>query len=211
MKTLVYVGANIGDSLWGMIDKYDQVYAFEPDLEIFSELNRRFKQFEWVTLVNAACSDFEGEVDFYITPNRVSSSLSDASHIEKSQQGFSQVVQKIIKVKSINLCNYLKDNGVDEIDLYLSDAQGSDLNILKTIKEFYLDTKKIKSLYIETHGNGIEIYDGLDNQFDGFKKILSDNYSFVHASLGSRGGRIVEEKDIPDGEKEWDSYWEIKQ
>ena len=74
----------------------------------------------------------------------------------------------------------------------------------------FIDNKNIKSMFIETHGNGIEIYDGLDNQFDGFKDILSENYNFVHASLGSQGGKLVKEEDIPEGEKEWDSYWEVK-
>ena len=210
MKTLVYVGANIGSSLWNMIQNYDVVYSFEPDPEMFIQLEKRFKQFEWVTLVNAACSESDGEVDFYITPNRVSSSLADASSVEKSAEGFSQHVQKIIKVKTINLSNYLQSKGVEEIDTYLSDAQGSDLNILKSIKDYYVDTKKIKTLIIETHGDGIEIYDNLNNQFKEFKKILSNNYNFVHASLGSQGGRIVTEENIPVDEKEWDSCWEVK-
>ena len=46
MSTLVYVGANYGNSLWNMIQDYDQVYAFEADPEIFSEHNRKFRQFE---------------------------------------------------------------------------------------------------------------------------------------------------------------------
>lgn len=210
MTTLVYVGANEGSTLWNLIDKFDDVYVFEPDPEIFQTLNKRYKQFEWVTLVNAACSDVEGEVDLYITPNRVSTSLADASDVEKSCEGFSQHVQKVVKVQSINLSNYLQSQGVDEIDLYFSDTQGSDLTILKTIKDNYIDTKKIKQMFVETHGNGIQIYSGLNNEFDGFKEILSDNYEFAHASLGSQGGKIVEEKDIPEGEKEWDSFWELK-
>ena len=56
MTTLVYVGANEGSTLWNLIDKFDSVYVFEPDPEMFSELKKRFKQFEWVTLVNAASS-----------------------------------------------------------------------------------------------------------------------------------------------------------
>ena len=207
MSTLVYVGTNVGSSLWHMIQDYDKVYAFEADPEMFDELRRRFRQFEWVTLVNAACSEINGEVDLYVTPNRVSTSLSDASKAEKD--GGCPPILKKIKVQSINLCHYLKYEGVTEIERYQSDIQGSDLTVLKTMKQ-YIDNKKIESLFIETHGNGIEIYDGLDNQFDGFKEILSENYNFVHASLGSQNGRIVKEEDIPEGEKEWDSYWEVK-
>ena len=45
MSTLVYVGANVGSTLWGIFDKYDSVYVFEPDPDIFKDLNRRFRQF----------------------------------------------------------------------------------------------------------------------------------------------------------------------
>ena len=208
--TLVYVGSNVGNSLWGIFDKFDRVYAFEPDPEIFEQLNRRFGQFEWVTLVNAACSNFEGKSKLHVTPNRVSTSLSDASEDEKSLDTFSQKVIKVIDVDVINLGNYLKKEGVDEIEFYYSDAQGSDLNILKTLKENYLDTKQIQKMFIETHGDGVQIYEGLYNQLSGFKELLSENYSFVHASLGSQDGKIVKENEIPKDEKEWDSYWEVK-
>jgi FkbM family methyltransferase len=207
MTTLVYVGTNVGNSLWEIFDKYDSVYAFEADPEIFIQLNRRFKQFEWVTLVNAACSEFDGEQDFYVTPNRVSSSLADASSYEK-ESGCPEILKKIT-VKTINLGKYLKDNNVKYIDYYLSDIQGSDLNVLKTIKDF-IDSKNIGELFLETHGNKIFIYDNLYNQFDGFKEILSENYEFVHASLGRLNGQLVSENEIPEGEKEWDSYWKLK-
>ena len=207
MSTLVYIGTNVGNSLWGMFDKYDSVYAFEADPEMFIELNKRFKQFEWVTLVNTACSESDGEKDFYVTPNRVSSSLADVSLREK-ELGCPEMLKKIT-VKTINLGKYLKDNNVEYIDYYLSDIQGSDLNVLKTVKDF-IDSKKIGELFLETHGNGFELYDGLDNQFDGFKQILSENYEFIHASLGRLNGTIVKEKDIPSDEREWDSYWKVK-
>lgn len=205
MTTLVYIGANCGNSLWDLIDKFDEVYAFEPDPEMFEQLNRRYRQFEWVTLVNAACSLEEGESDLYVTPNRVSSSLSNVN-IEKYG---GEPASKVIKVKSINLLKYLKDNNIEYIDSYYSDCQGSDLNILKTIKE-YIDLKKISEFFIETHNNKTEIYYGLDNQFDGFKEILSKNYKFIHASLGSQNNKIVKEEDIPQNEMEWDSYWKLK-
>lgn len=207
---LVYVGANVGSSLWEIFDQFDKVYAFEPEPETFDILRRRFKQFEWVTLVNAACSDFDGQTDLYVTPNTACSSLADASEVEKTYESFTQHVSKIIKVNTINLSNYLQKEGVDEIDLYLSDAQGSDLNILKTLKETYIDTKKIKAMFLETHEDGVEIYEGLYNQLSGFKEILSENYELKHASLGSLNGKIVSEEEVPKGEKEWDCYWELK-
>ena len=206
MSTLVYIGTNEGNSLWGIFDKFDKVYAFEPNPEVYNILRRRFKQFEWVTLINAACSTEDGETDLYVTPNLVSSSLSDVN----TEKYGGDAASKKVTVKTLNLNNYLKKEGVDVIDLYYSDCQGSDLLILKTIQE-YVDNKKIGQLYIETHGDGVELYKGLDNQFSGFKKVLSDNYKFEHASLGRLNGAIKLESEIPDDELEWDSLWSVKQ
>ena len=206
MSTLVYIGTNEGNSLWGIFDKFDKVYAFEPNPEVYKILCRRFRQFEWVTLINAACSTEDGETDLYVTPNLVSSSLSDVN----TEKYGGDAASKKVTVKTLNLNNYLKKEGVDVIDLYCSDCQGSDLLILKTIQE-YVDNKKIGQLYIETHGDGVELYKGLDNQFSGFKKVLSENYKFEHASLGRLNGAIKLESEIPDDELEWDSLWSVKQ
>ena len=153
MSTLVYIGTNEGNSLWGIFDKFDKVYAFEPNPEVYKILRRRFRQFEWVTLINAACSTEDGETDLYVTPNLVSSSLSDVN----TEKYGGDAASKKVTVKTLNLNNYLKKEGVDVIDLYYSDCQGSDLLILKTIQE-YVDNKKIGQLYIETHGDGVELY-----------------------------------------------------
>ena len=208
MSTLVYVGANQGNSLWNMIQDYDKVYAFEADPEIFKVLKKRFQQFEWVTLINAACSDSKGKSKFYITPNRVSSSLSTVSSTthdnDHPQRKFLE-----IEVDTINLFEYLQKEGVDYIDFYQSDIQGSDLNVLKTLKP-YIENKKIDKMFIETHGDNLYIYDNLYNQFQGFKDLLDDNYKFVYASLGSQNNKIVSEQEIPEGEYEWDSFWEVK-
>ncbi len=207
MSVLVYIGANIGASLSGMISKYDKVYAFEPDPETFEALKVNLSKYSWVTLTNAACSDSDGYQDFYVTPNRVSSSLSDVTEYEK-KMGCPDYLKKIT-VKTVNLKKFLEQHGVEYIDYYLSDTQGSDLNILKTIREF-IDNKKIGELFIETHGNNWILYEGLNNKFDEFKKILSENYDFIHASLGRLNGKIVSEKKIPEDEREWDSYWKLK-
>ena len=227
MSTLVYVGANVGVSLWSLFDKFDQVYVFEPDPEMFSELKRKYKQFEWVTLINAACSDKKGTAKFYITGNRVSSGLAETSKEFQKVQGENGSTLKEIDVDTINLGDYLKSQDVDFIDLYYSDCQGSDLTILKTMKKF-IDEKKIGETFIETHADGSEIYVGLNNQFSGFKKLLDKNYEFIHAAMGTYqvseagparlklngqyvGADVLE--DVSDwgvSNPEWDSYWRLK-
>lgn len=230
MSTLVYIGANTGFTLSQLISHFDCVYAFEPDPEIFKQLKLNLGRFEWVNLFNVACSNVEGTSNFYITSNRVASSLGSPSSefveaYKKIDSG--STVIKEIQVDTINLGNFLIDKGVEFIDLYYSDCQGSDLNILKTMKK-YIDNDKIGELYIETHGDNTEIYNGLDNQYSGFKNLLKENYDFIHATMGTYGvgnaspervmidGKVVGEEYILDisgwgvSNPEWDTYWRSK-
>jgi FkbM family methyltransferase len=208
MKTLVYIGANVGNSLWGIFDQFDRVYAFEPNPEIFKQLRRTYKQFEWVTLVNSACGNEKTKTKFYVTPNLVSSSLSIVSTLTHDED-HPQRDYKEIEVDVINLYDYLLENGIDHIDCYISDAQGSDLNILKTLKKF-IDDKKIEYMYIETHGNGLYLYDDLYNQFDGFKELLQNNYEIDYINIDRLNMKIYSEMDLPEGEYEWDTAWRLK-
>ena len=228
MKTLVYVGANVGVSLWGLFDKFDKVYVFEPDPEMFSDLKRKYNQFEWVTLVNAACSDKNGQAKFYVTGNRVASGLGESSKEFQEVYGENASTLKEITVDTINLGEYLESEGVDFIDLYYSDCQGSDLTVLKTMKKF-IDEKKIGETFMETHADGSEIYVGLNNHFSGFKKLLDKNYDFIHAAMGTYqaseagparlelNGKYVGQESLEDvsdwgvSNPEWDSYWRLKE
>lgn len=210
MSTLVYIGANVGFSLGMLVNRFDTVYAFEPDPEMFEKLSSKYSRLNHVKLINAACSTEDGEAKFYITGNRVASSLGDGSKDFKDYHGYNASVIKEISVKTINLANYLESENVEFIDLYFSDAQGSDLNVMKTMKKF-VDNKQIGELFMETHADGHFLYEGLDNQLSGFKEVLSENYEFIHASLGAFQGRIVKEEDLVPGDPEFDSYWRLKE
>lgn len=209
MSTLVYIGANVGFSLGMLVRQFDNVYAFEPDPEMYEQLSSKYSGQSNVKLINAACSTEDGEANFYITGNRVASSLGDGCKEFKDYHGYNASVIKEITVKTINLAKYLESEGVEFIDLYYSDAQGSDLNVIKTMKKF-VDEKRIGELFMETHADGHFLYEGLDNQLSGFKEILSENYDFVHASLGAFQGRIVTEENLVPGDPEFDSYWRLK-
>ena len=214
MTTLVYVGANKGGSLRRIYQQFDQVIAFEPDPEMFADLENNIVETKdtEVVLVNAACSDQDGEQTLYVTGNRVASSLGDGSKESKDFHGFNAAVIKEITVKTVNLSDFLHEGGVERIELYVSDAQGSDLNILKTMKERYIDTSNIRELFLETHGNGKYLYDGLFNQLSGFEELLGENYKFIHASAGCHGGVVVAPDDpIIGTDPEFDTYWRMNE
>lgn len=203
MKTLVYVGANIGLSLAVIYNDFDIVYAFEPDPEMYEELVNNFKHESKVHLFNVACSSVDGEQDLFIFSNRVSTSLSCVSDQFPEHKPID-----IIKVRTINLGEFLKTLEIDFIDHYVSDCQGSDLNILKTL-EYYVTNRKIKTLFIETHKDDVELYANLDNGKRGFDSILSDNYELCFIALDGRILSSLEE--LPDNALEWDSYWRLRE
>lgn len=205
MTTLVYVGANNGDALSSYVDYYDQVYAFEPDPEIFLDLKKLLGDNENVTLVNSACSDKQEKTTLYVTENRHSSSLSEVSEFSL-KNGFSGGTPsfKEVDIDCINLYDYLIENNVDHIDTLITDCQGSDLKILYTLKSF-IDDKKIDEIFCETHLDDVQLYDGLKNQYSGFKEILSENYKVKDFYLD---GKIVSKQKPPF--VEWDTHWILK-
>lgn len=62
-------------------------------------------------------------------------------------------MQDEVKVECIKLCDFIRKNSIDEIDLLWMDIQGSELNALKSA-ENYID--KIKFIYTEVEF--LEIY-----------------------------------------------------
>jgi FkbM family methyltransferase len=205
MSTLVYIGTNEGDGLVEYINLYDKVYAFEPDPEIFNILRNRFIEYEHATFINAACSETEGIKPLYVTENRHSTSLSELSEFSLTG-GFSggKASFKTFNVNTINLNNFLKENKIDYIDTLITDCQGSDLSILRTIKSF-IEAGKISEIFCETHANSVELYEGLYNQYDGFKELLSNNYEVQDFYLD---GKIMPKDTEPF--VEWDTHWILK-
>lgn len=204
MSILVYVGANRGISLSRLFRDYDYVYAFEPDPEIFIELYKSYSTYPWVTLVNAACSTYAGREDFYIYPNRVSSSLAPVADGIPTDELLAKT-----EVNVINLFDYLLERRINYIDYLVSDCQGSDLTILKTLKPL-INSKSINRIMVETHNSNKDLYSGLSNGFDGFKTLLEANYEIEHVYLGRLDGQEVLESEIPHDEYEWDTVWKVK-
>lgn len=205
MTTLVYVGTNEGEGLKEYVDLYDNVYAFEPDPEIFQTLVEKFKDKKNITFINSACSDTEGIKTLYVTENRHSTSLSELSDYSLTY-GFSggKSSFKTFEVNCINLYDFFVKNKIDYVDTLITDCQGSDLSILKTIKS-YIEDRKIGELFCETHGTSVELYSGLNNQFNGFKELLLDNYEVKDFYLD---GKLMSKDEEPF--VEWDTHWVLK-
>ena len=177
--TLLYAGVNLGESFQKIFFKYEKVYGFEPNPENFKKLNY-FQKFKNVKIYNLALSDKEGETNFFLPDN--------SNNVSATLAGFSEVSEfktnRIIKVKTINLLNFLVQNNINYIDFYISDIEGYDFKVLSTIKS-YIDSKKIKLIQVEALNNEVENhYQNTVNFERDFDDLLKKNYTKLGRGSG---------------------------
>ena len=200
---LVYVGLNKGNSFANIHYKYELAIGYEANPELFKDLTKKFKSFKNVKIFNFAASDKNSEENFYISDNQdmVSSSLSKFSKKLKQKIGY----KKIIKVKTINLGQHLQDLNINYIDEYISDAQGFDLTILKSLKKFIINNK-IKKITCEVTRNfRNNIYFEADNYEKSFDDFLPNQYKKV--AIGESNLKEGEFQIVPDSYNSYDVMW----
>ncbi len=146
--TLVDIGANLGYySLF--FDTYahkdSKIYLFEPSDSILPILkkNLEINKLSNFNLSECACSDSDGEIDFYIGEHHHQSSIKgDWSGNE--QRG------KKVTVKCCQLDTFFKDNSPDELpDIVKIDVEGAAKEVFKGM-QWILKTKQ-PIILIESH------------------------------------------------------------
>lgn len=189
-KILVYCGTNNGMGLLNMYQYFDKIYAFDANPEKIEACKKMFGNQNKFTFVNAALHEKDNEeVSFFVTEKwDPSSSLgkmnpeyphasSETSPLYKANE-----TCKEIKVKTINLELYLKNQGIEFIDYLLTDLQGYDFTVLNTMKNF-IDNKKIGFITCEVEDNNSKpIYLGIpSNKKELFDNLLSENYTEINS------------------------------
>lgn len=212
MKTLFYVGAHQGNSLANYVNSYDVIYAFEANPNFCRILQQRFINNKNVKIINAAiCEKHNTFVDFNIsTNNGDSSSLLEAN---KANELYKDICTKEkIKVPAINLFNYCEENDIKYIDTYISDLQGYDFIVLKTIEpyikksliaEIQCEVEKDKKTTIYMNHN-----EELRNKEQNFDVLLGENYVKVATGWGGLVDGSFEE--VPSEWCEQDVKWKLK-
>lgn len=168
--TIIDIGSAWGGFIDDMIKSYNKdviIYGFEPNLEYFDNLKNRFKNDKNITILKNAISCNEGIFTFNITEFGQCSSLKkpDKKGLEKIE--IPECVLKISKnpfsiiksydVKTIRLDNFISKNNLEIIDFLKIDAQGHDLEVIKSLGD---KLKDVKQLVAEAPYDDCNFYEG---------------------------------------------------
>jgi FkbM family methyltransferase len=205
-ELLIYLGINRGMNLDRIYWKYKKIIGIEADPEIYKFLQIKYKNKLQIELIHGAAASKDGFLKLNIAGNDGQSSSLGTF---KKDFLFNTTMQKQVVVPSYNIGNLLQKRGVEFITDYISDIQGMDLEVLKTMN-FYIENKKIECIVSEVAKNEKgNIYDGIpDNSFNGFEKLLNKNYNLNAKGIGLlKQGKF---DSIPDEYWEMDCMWKLK-
>ena len=146
---------------WKPIAKYSICIAFDADSRDFEICESEDKGWRKLYSLNRlVASESAEEVDFYLTQSpHCSSSLAPDKEALKPW-AFSPLfeVENIVKLPSVDLQSALLKAGVDYIDGYKTDSQGTDLRIFNSLPTEIID----KILIAEFEPGIIDAYKGED-------------------------------------------------
>lgn len=148
LKLVIDVGANLGSwcSAIALLTKAKKIIAYEPDPDIFSQLQQNIQRFPNILCKNIALGSSVKKVSFNVERMHQLSSMLTISNEGRNIHGISQDNSKQITVSMTTLDNDLKE--YDEISLLKIDVQGYEHEVLLGAKEVI---NKTKVLMIEVH------------------------------------------------------------
>ncbi len=142
---IIDCGANMGLSIiyFKWLYPHSIIYGFEPDKRTFELLRKNImgNNLKDVHLINAALSDKNGEIDFFIDPKNPG---DPAMSTRYGRTKYKTTVQ------SISLSSFIRDNNIKEIDFIKMDIEGSEKEVIKDLHKNKM-FRKIKKLIIEYH------------------------------------------------------------
>jgi len=212
MKTLIYVGAHQGNSLANFVNEYEQIFAFEANPYFCEILKHRFIANKNVNIINAAvCEKHNETVTFNISKNSGDSSSILEPNPENELFSSIETAQKL-KVPTVNLYNFCKEKNITHITSYISDLQGYDFIVLKTLKPL-IDAEMIETIQCEVEKNDkptiyknfVEENQNKEKNFDAF---LAEKYQKTATGWGSLTDGKFEE--VPENWCEHDVQWKLK-
>lgn len=144
MKTFIDVGCNRGSYAFGWLSNPEiRVFAFEPNPVLYAEL--KAKETDRFKIFDNAVGITEGVQKFNIGQNDATSSLKNFAE-ECTAFKYSHAID----VNVVRLDKFCEAHNIDVVDHIKIDAQGSDLEVLKSFGEHI---RKVKEIMVEAFIN----------------------------------------------------------
>lgn len=165
---IIEIGANDGSNTINF-SKNSNVWCFEPNPHYSKLLGEMFRNNPNVKILQKAVSDFNGKAYFYISVDGASSSLNKLTEFARSRTNIRYIDRVLVDV--VRMDSFLSDNNINIVDYFYCDAQGQDLNILKSFgdKIGIIQCGKIEVTLKQ------ELYSNTSNSLDEAIKFLTTN------------------------------------
>jgi len=200
MTTCIEVGANQGTDTDRFVEQYDRVFAFEPIHELYAKLCEKYKFNSQVHIFPFAIDIENSFKNFNISTGYDwgSSSLFDFNTKDilggkwmppDSEYEFRADLAKdhSYTVPTITLYDFITLYNISKIDYLHIDAQGNDINVLKSLKD---KLSIVQSGVIEV-SCGLEIYLGTQNRVEDAIPFLNSNgFSITDSFTQTEGHEI---------------------
>ncbi len=181
------VGANRGQTVTRLRDEFSDatVYAFEPSLSAFAELEKRTTNDAKAKLFQIALGEHDGSASLHENADDVTNSLlSNSLHISEFAPPEMCVPIKTTSVPLMRIDTFCLKKSIERIDLLKIDAQGYERYILNGAGDL-LSPSTIRSLFLEVLfvdlyenqtwcGEVMELLRSRGYRFFGFTGIESD-------------------------------------
>jgi FkbM family methyltransferase len=155
-------------------NKYNS-YLFEPIPHWYNELQNNYKECNKVNTYNHAISEKNDSIQMYwVDPKKHGNKVPDWYYGHSSinydnAPGHNWGIENssdILTVQSKTFDTVVKEYGIDKIDIYVSDTEGYDINILRQVdferfspKLMHIESNKIKDDDMEYLKNILSKYD----------------------------------------------------
>lgn len=198
MKILFYCGINNLVNFNRVRPYFDLCYGFDANPDKIDHAMAVYKKDPNVKFIYGALTEKGGEeLEFTITTGwDPSSSLGNPNPDYFHVKSGLIAEQKKIKVPSLNLYEFCQKNNIHEIDTLITDLQGIDLAVLKTVAPLIREGK-IREIQCEVEpDNTPPRYLGIPAcKFKDFKELLSDRYEVLWVD--------------PESPKDYEEAWEM--
>lgn len=188
-------GAGGTDGLWRRISRYCHCLTFDPDERDFKFEKTERARWRKLTVVHSAVTDRnDPSIPFFLTRSpHCSSALRPSSKALQSWHFGPQFdVVGVVDIPAVTLSDALTQSGVDYVDWYKSDSQGTDLRLWASLPESVRAGVSVVSL----EPGIIDAYEGEDK----LSAVLAafDSPEWFLAKLDLRGARRFDPEQLQE-------------